>query len=66
MSSVGPGVIEIRIHAEGEFRVFFVAKFSDGVHILHACQKKTQRASRSDLDLVRKRYSDLLQQRSQQ
>lgn len=29
---VGTGVIEIRVRAEGEYRVFYVAKFEDAVY----------------------------------
>lgn len=34
--TVGPGVIEIRIHNRGEFRVLIVAKHRDFVYVLHA------------------------------
>jgi phage-related protein len=30
MPTVGPGVVEIRIHADNECRVFYVAKLADG------------------------------------
>ncbi len=43
MPAVGPGVREIRIHSEGEYRVFYVASFAEGVYVLHSFQKKTQR-----------------------
>lgn len=38
--AVGSGVYEIRIHALGEWRVVYVAKFDD---VLHAFHKKTQK-----------------------
>jgi phage-related protein len=63
MSSVGKGVCEIRIRdAEGTFRILYVAKFSDAIHVLHCFQKKTQKTSREDLDLAKRRYKDLLQE----
>lgn len=31
MRSVGSGVIEIRIHEAGEYRILYVAKFSEAV-----------------------------------
>jgi phage-related protein len=37
-----------------------VATFSDAVYVLHGFQKKTQKTSRSDLELAAKRYRDLL------
>jgi phage-related protein len=60
---VGPGVIEIRVHAEGEFRVFYVAKFEDAVYVLHVFAKKTRKASSLDVELGKKRYRELLERR---
>ncbi|MDE2377990.1 type II toxin-antitoxin system RelE/ParE family toxin [Bradyrhizobium sp.] len=63
MSSVGPGVIEIRIRDEsGAFRVLYVAKFERAVYVLHCFQKKTQKTGKADLDLARQRYRDLLKE----
>jgi phage-related protein len=43
MPSIGAGVVEIRIWDEaGTFRVVYVAKLADAVHVLHCSQKKTQ------------------------
>jgi len=64
MPSVGVGVYELRIRAEGAFRVFYVAKFAEGLYVLHAFQKKTQRTERLDLALGAKRYREILRQRS--
>jgi phage-related protein len=60
---VGAGVIEIRVHAEGEYRVFYVAKFEDAVHVLHVFVKKTRKASSLDVELAKKRYRELLERR---
>ncbi len=66
MPTVGKGVQEIRIRDEaGAFRVIFVAKFSDAIHVLHCFQKKTQKTSKADLDLASKRYGDLLKELNQ-
>ena len=56
---VGPGVSEIRIHAETEYRVLYVAKFTEVVYVLHAFQKKTQKTRREDMELARKRYHQI-------
>jgi phage-related protein len=57
------GVQEIRIRdAGGAFRVIFVAKFAAAVYVLHCFQKKTQKTSKSDLDLAEKRYRELTQE----
>lgn len=61
--TIGPGVNEIRIKdAEGEFRTMYVAKFEDAIYILHCFRKKTQKTSQSDIDVVRKRYKELVKE----
>ncbi len=60
---VGAGVIEIRVHAEGEYRVFYVAKFEDAVYVLHVFAKKTRKAPSLDVELGRKRYRELVERR---
>lgn len=63
MSTIGPGVREIRIRdAAGAFRVIYVAKFADAVYVLHCFQKKTQKIIKTDLDLAQSRYRDLLKE----
>ena len=61
--AVGAGVIEIRVQAEGEYRVFYVAKFEDAVYVLHVFAKKTRKASSLDVELGKKRYRELLERR---
>jgi phage-related protein len=60
---IGQGVREIRIHTALEHRILYVAKFEEGVYVLHAFKKRTQRLPRHDLDLARKRFSELLKKR---
>jgi phage-related protein len=50
MPSIGPGVREIRIMHEGQFRVIYIAKLADAVYVLHAFQKKTQKTRKQDID----------------
>ncbi len=57
--AVGSGVYEIRIHALGEWRVIYVAKFDDAVYVLHAFHKKTQKTRREDIELAARRYRQL-------
>jgi phage-related protein len=59
MPAVGPGCFEIRIHDMGEWRVMYVAKLGDAVHVLHAFRKKTQATPRADIELARKRYRNI-------
>ena len=60
---VGTGVIEVRVHAEGEYRVFYVAKFEDAIYVLHVFAKKTRKASSLDVELGKRRYRELLERR---
>lgn len=58
--AVGPGTREIRIAEDGgAFRVMYIAKFDDKVHVLHCFQKKTQATPKKDIDLASKRYDSL-------
>jgi phage-related protein len=64
MEIVGPGTKEIRIPAETGYRVFYVAKFSEAIYVLHAFVKKTSTTSKQDIDLATERYKALVKQRS--
>src|SRR5437764_14486182 len=58
MTSIGPGVREIRIRqASGAYRVIYLATIGDGVHVLHACQKKTEQTCKRDADRGRARLA---------
>lgn len=66
MNTVGQGVKEIRIRdATRAFRVTYVTKFADAVHVLHCFQRKTEKTSKADLDLAAKRYRDVLKELGQ-
>jgi phage-related protein len=61
MSSIGAGVCEIRIRDEqGAFRVIYLATRPEGVYVLHAFQKKTQKTSPRDLRLATERFKSIL------
>jgi phage-related protein len=64
MPSVGVGVEEIRIHTGTEHRVVYLAKFLEGVYVLHAFEKRTRQTAKDDLDLARQRLRLLLNQRA--
>ena len=64
MTAVGPGVMEIRIHPGLEYRVFYVAKFTEGIYVLHAFQKRTGRTPKGDLELARDRFRALIMKRT--
>lgn len=57
---VGSGVCEIRIRdSTGGFRVMYVATLPEAVYVLHAFRKKTQKTSRADVELARRRFARL-------
>ena len=64
MQSIGAGVREIRVHAEGEHRIIYIAKFEEGIYVLHAFQKKGQKTTKKDLDIARVRLREVIQQRN--
>jgi len=64
MRTVGDGVKEIRVHADGEHRVLYVAKFEEAVYVLHAFAKRTRRTSKQDIDLAAARFRELVQERT--
>jgi len=60
MTTVGAGVYELRIRTSVEHRVFYIAKFTEGVYVLHAFAKKTRRTAQSDIRLGQQRLRDVL------
>jgi len=65
MPTIGAGVAEIRVRdATGAYRAIYVAKFTEAVYVLHVFAKKTQRTARRDIALARRRYAELLRDRS--
>ena len=66
MSAIGAGVREIRIQTGRAFRVVYVAKFDEAIHILHAFEKKSQRTAKRDLVLAQQRLAELLHRRRSQ
>lgn len=63
MSTIGPGVRELRVHTALEHRVCYIAKFAEAIYVLHAFEKRTKKTSQRDLDLARQRYQALIAQR---
>lgn len=57
MSSVGPGVLEIRVRVGRQFRLLYVAKYEEAVYVLHAFEKKAQKTPDADIALARQRLA---------
>jgi phage-related protein len=66
MTSVGVGVKEIRIHTPLEHRVLYIAKFPEGVYVLHAFQKRSRTTPQREIRLAKHRLRGLLQGRREQ
>lgn len=64
MTSVGPGVREIRIQTEAAHRVFYVSTFEESVYVLHAFEKRTRKTPPHDVKLARDRCRALLKKRA--
>jgi phage-related protein len=66
MTIVGVGVKEIRIHTGLEHRVLYLARFAEGVYVLHAFEKRTRTISKRDIDVARERFRALIEKRRNQ
>ena len=66
MTSVGPGVQEIRIRTGRDHRVFYIAKFAEAVYVLHAFEKRSRQTPRQELEIARSRFRLLLMARGEQ
>ena len=67
LTAIGKGVEELRISTlDGAFRVIYYARLANGVHVLHAFQKKSQATPRSDIDLAKARYRKVIQDHASQ
>jgi phage-related protein len=61
MPSTGKGVEEIRMWDDtGTYRVVYTARLADAVYVLHAFQKKTQVTAKRDIELAKKRFTELM------
>ena len=60
IGNVGRGVWEIRVMDDrGAFRIFYVVMRRDGIHVLHAFQKKSRKTAKSDIEIGKSRYTEL-------
>lgn len=54
------GLFELRLKSkEGAFRIFYLIKRRDAIHVLHAFQKKTEQTPGKTVDLVKRRIQSL-------
>jgi phage-related protein len=63
MAGIGRGVIEMRVYTGREYRVLYVTRLPDAIHVVHAFEKRTRRTRRVDVDVARSRYRALMRRR---
>ncbi len=63
MPSVGGGVVEIRVHTTLEVRVLYIARFREGIYVLHAFEKRSQKTRQHDIGVGRASLAAVLQYR---
>ena len=60
MPAIGKGVEEIRVRDDsGVFRVIYTARRAEAIYVLHAFQKRTQATAKRDIEVARKRFTEL-------
>lgn len=60
ISRVGVGAMELRVWSDdGTYRIIYVAKFKEVVHILHVFKKTTRAISKKDIDIAKKNYDSI-------
>ena len=63
MTTIGTGVEEIRVHTEREHRVFYIARFEEGVYVLHAFEKRSRTTPAKEIEVARSRLREALTRR---
>jgi phage-related protein len=63
MRSIGLGVFEIRIRTQLEHRIIYLTRFSEGIYVLHAFEKRSSRTLGADVSLARTRLKELIDKR---
>ncbi|MCU0247511.1 MAG: type II toxin-antitoxin system RelE/ParE family toxin [Bryobacter sp.] len=61
MPAVAPGVSELRLRGvDGQFRVFYFTRSSEGILVPHAFHKKTRETPDAEIAVARRRLKELL------
>ncbi len=59
LTSIGQGVIELKINGRPAYRCIYVAKFNDCITILHTFKKTTNGVDRPAMKVAEQRYKDV-------
>lgn len=60
MAGVGTRVEEIRVRTGQEHRVFYLARFGEGVYVLHAFEKRSRKTPAKEIEVARTRLCEAL------
>jgi phage-related protein len=64
MAGIGRGVIEMRVYTGREYRVLYVTRLPDAIHVVHAFEKRGRvKHERLDVDVAQSRYRALMRRR---
>lgn len=60
MPSVGTGVRELRVQgSDSQYRAIYITTIGDMVYVLHVFVKKSQKTLKNDLEIAKKRLSEI-------
>lgn len=59
LTSIAPGVIELKINGSPAFRCVYIAKFENTVFVLHSFEKTTNGVDRKAMKTLEQRYKEL-------
>jgi phage-related protein len=63
-ATMGKGVEELRVcNDAGTCRVFYLARLKEAVYLLRALQKETRATSKQDIEISKRRYTELMRGR---
>lgn len=66
MKAVGKGMREICIREQGDqYCIIYIAARTDGIYVLHAFQKKSQKTPKQETKLARQRMQSIAKLRGQ-
>ncbi len=66
MPTIGVGVREIKLQDsnKSQYRLIYIAKFDEAIYVFHIITKKTtQQTSNKDIDIAKKRLSEIIEYR---
>ncbi|TXL15678.1 hypothetical protein BMR04_11350 [Methylococcaceae bacterium HT3] len=59
LSSIGAGIIELKINGHPAFRCIYIAKYLDMVFVLHSFEKTTNGVDKQAMKTAKARYKEL-------